>query len=187
MITLTRDELANLISLTKFAASKKDGKPGLRTVRIEPSETGLVAVATDSYRLAVLKIDQAEPISTSFTLEADALITLDKAIPKKTSQPIVISISDGNVSADWDGSTYRVATSDAPYPNWKTLIPSSYPETVENGISLNGHFLASIKDFTPLLGDSSSRVIIEQQDTKRPICISNPKRTAYVLLMPVRV
>ena len=119
------------------AASGDDARPILTGVLMSAEDGGLRLVATDSYRLAVRDLPDATVLS-----EGQKVLVPSRALDELTrvlgdSDEVTVCLGEREVSFDVvieDGSV-QVTTRliEGEFPNYRQLIPSSYPNQLTIG------------------------------------------------------
>ncbi len=114
--------------LTKVAAfcSTDRSRPSLCCVRIEGESGELVAVGTDSYRLAVATMAFDGTLQGGLLLPVPSVSGLPA--PKRSGQT-VIRIGDESADIEVDGRSHGVMLADGAFPNWRDVVPVQEPTT----------------------------------------------------------
>lgn len=125
-VTLSGPALDEALSQVVSAASSDDARPILTGVLMAAEGDGLRLVATDSYRLAV------RDLQGSAVLEEGQSVL----VPSRALKELRRALGDGDVTlrlgdreATFDVGATRVTTRliEGEFPNYRGLIPSSYP------------------------------------------------------------
>ena len=106
-----------------IAASTDEARPTLTGVLFEKTDDGLRLVATDSYRLAVCDLPGIEGPATAL-VPYRALRELDRSIADESMQ---VSITDRDATFTTRRGSLTVRIIEATFPNYRQLIPDSYP------------------------------------------------------------
>ena len=153
-VSLPAAELAEALRQVVRAASTDESRPILTGVRLEPAEGGgLRLVATDSYRLALRDLAGTEVLSGDqrVLVPAKALSELVRAIGH--AGDVVVSLGEREVSFQADGVRLTTRLIEGEFPNYRQLIPSSYPNRITVG---KDAFLDAIRRVKLLAGDSKN-------------------------------
>lgn len=125
-VTLAGTDLSEALSQVVPAASSDDARPILTGVLMAAEDGGLRLVATDSYRLAVRDLEGKAVLE-----EGQSVL-----VPSRALRELVRALGDGDVTlrlgereATFEVGTTRVTTRliEGEFPNYRGLIPSSYP------------------------------------------------------------
>ena len=192
------------LSLAAVAASKDAYVPTLTGVLLEWHGTGMRAVATDKYRLAVIDYwhrdgEWPEGASGSALVPAKELVAYVKGLPKprvrdRYQPSVVITPGEGEVTFtcvhDGGELSRTIRTLDGQYPAWQPLFPKAYAPLDEMGISMSPKYLADI-DKLPEVGQQRTGVQVRFTGEHRPMVWSagDEERDAITwryLLMPIR-
>ena len=132
-VTLASADLATALTQVVKAASGDDSRPILTGVLLAAEEGGLRLVATDSYRLAVRDIRGASVLreGQSVLVPSRALSELSRVI--KGDQELTLRL--GERDASFEAGPVRLTTRliEGDFPNYRGLIPSSYPNKLTVG------------------------------------------------------
>lgn len=128
-VTLPGRELLRALKSVSFAASTSGMRPELSSVFLSIEEGILTAAATDSFRLAEVKL----PIKT--TTSTDPIL-----IPQRNIADIVRMVSgaetvevrrgDNQITVIVDGSYLTSRTLDGVFPEYQAIIPTDFPTKV---------------------------------------------------------
>jgi len=131
-ITISREQLLHGIQAVSYAASPSMIRPELGSVFVSLSNSGIVTVATDSFRLA------EKNISTSSIKDAqDILIPLKHALEithileSIDAETVNLSIDDSQINISSTGGNitnlrYISRVVDGQFPNYKEIIPRTF-------------------------------------------------------------
>lgn len=131
-VTLGGADLASALSQVVPAASSDDARPILTGVLMAAEGGGLRLVATDSYRLSVRDLEGRAVLA-----EGQSVL-----VPSRALRELVRALDDGEVTlrlgereATFEVGTTRVTTRliEGEFPNYRGLIPSSYPNRMVIG------------------------------------------------------
>ena len=177
-------------------ASLDKARPLLCGVRIQPRDGGSTIVATDSYRMAWMDID--EPTDMEIIVGPDQVKAMKAISGPKAELPATIEMVSEYVSAlTWlGGSCEDDGFYGGTFPNWRQLVPSKLPDSVTqsdvNGVAaFNPFYLAGLATAAKvLLIDNTTCVRAFFTDASSPAyfrIVSHEAGTFNYLLMPVRV
>lgn len=127
--------LADAFERVALCASKDEMRPILTGVALEASEDALEVVATDSYRLGVVRIPvigSAPPPETPPLVPARVVKVLAKqlravrgAVDIRHLGPSGDEKARSSASFAFDGSTWTVRTIEGEFPNWRQVMPEA--------------------------------------------------------------
>lgn len=130
-VTVPAADLSAGLRQVVMAASSDDARPILTGVLLSAEEGGLRLVATDSYRLAVRDLPEATVLS-----EGQKVLVPSRALGELVrilgdTESVTVRLGEREVTfdvTDEDGVT-QVTTRliEGEFPNYRQLIPSSYP------------------------------------------------------------
>ena len=136
-VTVATADLAAGLKQVVRAASGDDARPILTGVLMSAEDGGLRLVATDSYRLAVRDLPEATVLSEGqkVLVPSRALDELSRVLGD--SEEVNVRLGEREVSFDVsieDGAV-QVTTRliEGEFPNYRQLIPSSYPNQLTIG------------------------------------------------------
>jgi DNA polymerase III subunit beta len=132
-VTLAASEFASALRQVVPAASANDTRPILTGVLLTAEEGGLRLVATDSYRLAVRDLP-----GTSVLAEGQQVLVPSKALAElgralSGAGELVLHLGERDASFEVGGTRLTTRLIEGEYPNYKGLIPSSYPNRHQVG------------------------------------------------------
>ena len=120
--------LLDLVHQTSFACSDKETRPALTGVNFKANDFVLKANATDSYRLALKKINLAEDISFDITIPAKILNDVCNIVAD--TQSVNISIAENKVFFITNNTIIRTSMIEDAYPDVSKLIPESFSQVL---------------------------------------------------------
>ena len=126
-VTLAAADLADALRQVVRGASGDDARPVLTGVLMAAEETGLRLVATDSYRLAVRDLP-----GTTVLGEGQKVLVPSRALAelqRLLGDAEQLTLRLGEHDASFDVGDVRLTTRliEGEFPNYRQLIPSSYP------------------------------------------------------------
>ena len=120
------DDLTAAVAQVAVAASSDAARPVLTGVLLEPADSGVRMVATDSYRLAVRDLDGVA-LESSGLVPARGLREIGKTV---ASGKVQISISAREASFGSDRGSLNLRLVEGTFPNYRQLLPDVYPNKV---------------------------------------------------------
>lgn len=132
-VTLQSAQVADALRQVVRAASTDDARAVLTGVLIAAEDEGLKMVATDSYRLAVRDLPQSSILAAGqkVLVPGRALAELQRIL----SGDAELSVRLGAREAVFESGETRLTTRliEGEYPNYRNLLPSSYPNVLTVG------------------------------------------------------
>jgi DNA polymerase-3 subunit beta len=132
-LTLSATDLATALRQVVPAASSDDARPILTGVLLAAEEGGLRLVATDSYRLSVRDLPGAAVLAEGqhVLVPSRALSELTRVLPGSDSVELRLGERDASFAVGSIRLTTRLIEGE--FPNYRGLIPSSYPNRLTVG------------------------------------------------------
>jgi DNA polymerase-3 subunit beta len=117
------------------AASTDDARPLLTGVLLTKAQGGLRLVATDSYRLALRDLEGAEGVvgDQDILVPARALSELKRLINPTDEGTIGIFTTESEITFQIGSTAISTRLISGTYPDYKQLIPESYPNSLHLG------------------------------------------------------
>jgi DNA polymerase III subunit beta len=140
------------------ASSNDEARPLLTGVLFTSHEGALRMVATDSYRLAVVDLDDVKPIvaDRDLLVPSRALVELQRAAASLTvDSTIGVALSDAEICFTVGATTVASRLIGGNYPDYRQLIPSQYPNRLR---AAKDTLLVSLKRAKLLASDATSSV-----------------------------
>jgi DNA polymerase-3 subunit beta len=132
-VTLDSGQVADALRQVVRAASGDDARAVLTGVLLSSEDEGVKMVATDSYRLAVRDLPQSSMLSAGqkVLVPSRALTELQRILGGSDS--LVVRL--GTREAVFEAGTTKLTTRliEGEYPNYRNLLPPSYPNTLTVG------------------------------------------------------
>lgn len=132
-VTLASAEVADALRQVTRAASGDDARAVLTGVLIASEDTGVKMVATDSYRLAVRDLPQSSMLEAGqkVLVPSKALKELERILGGAES----LEVRLGTREAVFEAGSTRLTTRliEGEYPNYRNLLPPSYPNVLTVG------------------------------------------------------
>lgn len=120
------DRLAKAIGQAVIAASGDSARPIITGVLFESTENGVRLVSTDSYRLAVCDVEGLGIEGTGL-IPARGLRELPKTVG---SSKVRVDLSGREGGFASDRGSLRLRMIEGKFPNYRSLLPDSYPNQV---------------------------------------------------------
>lgn len=132
-VTLQSSEVADALRQVVRAASTDDARAVLTGVLIAAEDDGLKMVATDSYRLAVRDLPQSSMLAAGqkVLVPGRALAELQRILSGDTELAVRLGTREAVFEAGGTRLTTRLIEGE--YPNYRNLLPSSYPNLLTVG------------------------------------------------------
>jgi len=170
-VTLSRQQVGDALRQVVRAASTDDARAVLTGVLMASEDDGLKMVATDSYRLAVRDLPQSTLLAAGqkVLVPGRALAELQRVLTADAE----LSVRLGAREAVFEVGGTRLSTRliEGEYPNYRNLLPSSYPNRLTVGREALLEALRRVKilaqDSTPVrlaLGGDTLRLTAITQD-----------------------
>ena len=125
-VEVNGDSLAAAIAQVTIAAATDAARPILTAVLIENDDDGLRLVATDSYRLSMRKL-KGISLPTTGLVPARGLRELVRTVG---ASKVSVSIPDREAVFASDRGLLTLRLIEGVFPNYRQLLPSSYPNQV---------------------------------------------------------
>ena len=129
-VTLSSDQVANALRQVVRAASTDDARAVLTGVLIASEDDGLKLVATDSYRLAVRELPQSSILAAGqkVLVPGRALAELQRILHGDAELTVRLGAREAVFEVGGTRLTTRLIEGE--YPNYRNLLPSSYPNVL---------------------------------------------------------
>jgi DNA polymerase-3 subunit beta len=156
-VKLAGDLFKEIIGQTVIAVSNQESRPILTGVHFVLEGTQLMAVATDSHRLAQRKVQLPEAIAQRYDviIPGKSLTELSRMI-SDGSETVELRIAENQVLFILGETWFYSRLLEGNYPETSRLIPESSETTVELNAS---SFLASIERASLLSHESRNNVV----------------------------
>jgi len=172
-VTLASDQVADALRQVVRAASGDEARAVLTGVLLASEDSGVKMVATDSYRLAVRDLPPTSMLAAGqkVLVPARALNELQRIVAGADE----LNVRLGSREAVFEAGSVRLTTRliEGEYPNYKNLLPPSYPNvlTVGRDALLDAlrrvKIVAQAQDATPVrlvLGGTTLQITAITQD-----------------------
>jgi DNA polymerase-3 subunit beta len=132
-VTLQSAVVADALRQVVRAASTDDARAVLTGVLIAAEDDGLRMVATDSYRLAVRELPQSSMLAVGqkVLVPGRALAELQRILSGDAELKVRLGAREAVFEAGETRLTTRLIEGE--YPNYRNLLPSSYPNVLTVG------------------------------------------------------
>jgi DNA polymerase-3 subunit beta len=132
-VTLSSKQVADSLRQVVRAASTDDARAVLTGVLIASEDDGLKMVATDSYRLAVRDLPQSSMLAAGqkVLVPGRALAELQRILSNGDELTVRLGAREAVFEAGGTRLTTRLIEGE--YPNYRNLLPSSYPNILTVG------------------------------------------------------
>jgi DNA polymerase-3 subunit beta len=132
-VTLSSTDVAEALRQVVRAASSDDARPVLTGVLIAADDDGVRMVATDSYRLAVRDLPENDMLTSGqkVLVPGRALNELQRVLSSDDELKVRLGARDAVFETGSTRLTTRLIEGD--YPNYRNLLPSSYPNVLTVG------------------------------------------------------
>lgn len=126
-VSLAASELADALRQVVPAAGREDTRPILTGVLLAAEASGVRMVATDSYRLAVRDLP-----GTAVLAEDQKVLVPSRALGELTrllagADTVVMRLGEFEATFEVGGTRLTTRLIEGEFPNYRQLIPSSYP------------------------------------------------------------
>ncbi len=126
-IRLSREMTLHALQSVAYAASSSMIRPELGSVYIKVDDAKVIAVATDSFRLAEKAVSDASGGGSE-----DVLVPLKHAqelmhiLERVSSEQVELSIDESQLILSADGLRFTSRIIDGTFPNYKEIIPKTF-------------------------------------------------------------
>ena len=156
-VTLPSTDVAEALRQVVRAASTDEARPVLTGVLIAAEDDGIRMVATDSYRLAVRDLPESAMLSSGqrVLVPSRALNELQRILGSGGELQVRLGARDAVFEVGATRLTTRLIEGD--YPNYRNLLPSTYPEHAHRRARRPARSAASGEAARPGRGAGASR------------------------------
>ncbi len=169
-IKLTTEIIAEVNEKVTFSASLDQTRPVLTALLFEFSQEGLLAVGTDGFRLATLKLSTEKKLKEeSFLIPAKAVAEIDSLSQRETEKDLKFVVSDEMKQALFSvGETELfVRLIEGEYPPFNKIIPEEFTfvaeidgQSLENQLKRAQVFAQEASNIVRLIFDSEKMKVI---------------------------
>ena len=170
-VTLKAADFAEALRQVVRAASSDDARPMLTGVLMAAEEGGLRLVATDSYRLAVRDLP-----GTSVLREGQKVLVPSKALSElqrllSGAEEVTLRLGDHDATFQVGDVLLTTRLLEAEFPNYRQLIPPSYPNRLIVG---KDALLDAVRRVKLLVRDTTTPVRIAQRADGIELTVVSP-------------
>jgi DNA polymerase III subunit beta len=132
-VTLISSQVGDALRQVVRAASTDDARAVLTGVLMASEDDGLKMVATDSYRLAVRDLPQTSMLSAGqkVLVPGRALAELQRVL--SSDSELTVRLGAREAVFEVGGTRLTTRLIEGEYPNYRNLLPSSYPNRLTVG------------------------------------------------------
>jgi DNA polymerase-3 subunit beta len=132
-VTLSAAVVADALRQVVRAASTDDARAVLTGVLLAAEDDGLRMVATDSYRLAVRDLPENSVLASGqkVLIPGRALSELQRVMGD--AEELVVRLGDREATFEAGGTRLSTRLIEGEFPNYRNLLPSSYPNLLTVG------------------------------------------------------
>jgi DNA polymerase III subunit beta len=188
-LTISAEILHQLVSETVFSASTQENRPILTGLHLKISGNELLAVATDSHRLAQRKVTITNQNQNEYDLviPAKSLTELVRSFSDR-DQDVKISISENQILFEFSNTLFYSRLLEGNYPATDRLIPNESTTQLEFDAK---SLLASVERASLLAHASRNNVVrlVIEVATKKAIIYGNSPEVGTVeeVLQPTNI
>ena len=130
-LTLTQEQLADLLGSTSFAMAQKDFRPYLNGMLIEVDSASLCAVATDGHRLALhtVQVENNAQEKQRLILPRRSAMELARLL-QDPEEPVTITGGAGHFRAKMNSCTLVSKLVNSRYADYERVIPRDGSKTL---------------------------------------------------------
>ena len=170
-VTLPADAMADALRQVVRAASTDDARAVLTGVLLASDDDGLRMVATDSYRLAVRDLPDTGVLASGqkVLIPGRALSELQRLLGDV--EELKVRLGDREATFEAGGTRLSTRLIEGEFPNYRNLLPSSYPNLLTVGKAAMLEAIRRVKilaqDSTPVrltLGGDTVQITAITQD-----------------------
>jgi len=169
--TVPMDALRQGLQAVAFAVSRDATRPALGGVFLQAADDGILLTASDSYRLAQVKLQgityEQGPGDAAALIPTKCIRELLKCTEYQDEEArFHVCVSDATVEFSTGNSVLTSLLIDARFPDYSRVIPESF----EHVVTFQGdHFANALRRALPIAQHSVNRVVLEVTDNA--ICV----------------
>lgn len=148
-------DFVTAIDQTAFAASTKETQPILTALHLEAENGMMVAVATDTARLARKKIELKDNVSFKTNVLAKTMQDIARIIEESRVEQLEVSVSDQKILFNLDNTIITSRLVGGDYPSTKEIVPKAYNSFLE----VNAAEFIKAMDRVALLSNEKERIV----------------------------
>ena len=171
-LTISSNELKNIINDTSYATSKDDLKPVLQGVFFQIEKNGIVSVATDGHRLVKTErknINNQDYVG-SIVVPTKFLNLLNTQLTSQNN--ISLLIGDNHIQVNINNIIITSRTIKDPYPDYEGVIPKENNKTL---IVNKENFTSAIKRISIFSNKASKQIALEITENNIIITTEDPE------------
>jgi len=125
---IKKDKLLSAMETVIFSAATDEGRPILTGVKVKKTESGVLLVTTDGYRLSLKREDVSFGEETDVIIPAKTLIEVVRiGSEEKESEKILFKQIEGSQLVFFVGNTeIYTRVIDGEYPNFEKILPKNH-------------------------------------------------------------
>ncbi len=131
--SLPQSELSEILQQTIFATSPDETRPILTGALFSLAEGSLAIVATDTYRLALRRVQCPVEETQQAIVSRRVLAELVRILDDESDEPVQVAISTNQVRFVVAGITVRSRLIEGEFPNYEKVIPEDFDKTLTIG------------------------------------------------------
>lgn len=162
--TMSEETLQKALSCVSFAVSSDALRPVMNGVHFDFTPTSIIAVATDSCRLARFQVEQSGKAETtdSITIPSKAANMLRNISPAEDAN-VNICFNDKYLVVKGDGYEVAARLIDGRYPNYAAIIPSDASRFVK---IKRQNLISAMKRVSPMGSETDELVSFDFSSSK---------------------
>jgi DNA polymerase-3 subunit beta len=155
--TMTSSALLTAINKTIFAVSADDLRPAMTGVYFELDKSAIAFVATDAHRLVkYIRTDVSCPKKDSFIVPKKPLSLLKASLPDNEDE-LQVSYNKNHLFVKHGGTELVCRLIDARFPDYKVVIPTDNPYTLQVN---KADFQGALKRVQVFSNKSTNQVVL---------------------------
>lgn len=154
-LTLTMAEFREAVDGVSYAVADDNSRPQLTGVLFTYNGNELTLVATDTHRLAVLKLVKEGIGSTMRAIVPEKALRAIKSLPVDASDTFTVRFDDTRLAVDAGSSQVISQLLAGAFPDWERVVPA---ESTRTWILDRAELLDHVKRTMILARDSAGRV-----------------------------
>lgn len=147
--TLPAAAFATALGNVRYAAAVAEYQAIFRGVKLELTDSGSRAIATDGFRLAYHDLDTASGLTAELVVPARSA---DEIVRLLDGGEVELHAGEGQLSLRSEGFRVNVKLMDGTFPDYRRVIPSAFPVS----ITLDGGALAEAVTRVAVMADKSA-------------------------------
>jgi len=125
--SLPAGTLGSALAQVRYAAAVAEYQAVFRGVKLELSDSGARAIATDGFRLAYADIEQPSGLQGNVIIPAR---TVDEITKVLNSGAVEIALDGAQLSLKTDHTRINAKLMDGTFPDYQRVIPEAFPVTI---------------------------------------------------------